>query len=1016
MRRGLDAKVIVLGSLIAGFAVGVVDGLHAGSVVGVGAVGTLASAGLAGAVDLLLATALAVFAVTVAALFRWGRRGLSPSRARHIAWFLLGLGAAYVTALAIVVTVRRKDRFLVAGVVALDALAAAVLAALLAPALARALSPVVRRLPHRLLRPFARKTMRALGARLQRLVPAPMWRLFAPKDDPEEVTHQLASFSQRRGPSWGGLLLLAPLVALLLDGLVFLLLWRTPAALLPPARIMPLVLVGLLVLLMPAALSWAALQLGRIPLRIAGPISAVLFGGGAIWLVRESWALHLQFVPWRDLRIIAFVVLASAAAVITLARTGPRGWKRALVIALAPPAALGLALLAGSAEKARKATAAAGGLVGPLLGLVRPALDFDHDGYPGLLGGGDCADHDPKVNPGALDWPEDGVDQDCDGSDLRAADLRPPPLAPMPSTVPRELNVVVIVIDSLRADHVGAYGYQRPTTPQIDRLAREGTVFENAWAHSPSTHQSMPALISGRWPSAIKWDTSISWPGIARGQRTIAEVLRGAGYFNGAFYAHSYFNRGDARGFERAVDQYDDRLAAKHINVDGPTQSRGTSSREMADDGIDFLRAYRDQKFFLTLHFFDPHLSYQPHSEAPSFGKTPGDLYDGEIWFTDKHVGRVLAALHDLGIYDRTAVVITADHGEALGEHGAVAHGAQLHPPETKVPLIVRVPGLPAKRVAAPVGHVDLAPTLVNLTRAGAEPGFLGRSLVDLMAGTSGAAPPPEAVFQEVSFVPTTPLASSSERRALVTATHHLIWNAVPENAVYCYDLQADPGERHDLWGLPAGEAVCPGLKRALDRRLSLLKLADLPFDFAQRLEEGVSRPGQGASQPAPQVARLATFGNRVVFKGFDIQIPGAPFPSSGPPPQAPAPGASGPGETPIVRIARGGELSVTTHFEVHGDLSGWEIFFHLDGPGGTWRNLDHTPVGGAYPVERWREGQAIRDRFTIRFGASEAPGLHTLAIGFWQPPASRRRRLAVAPAAFQDGADRLRVVTFQVE
>jgi arylsulfatase A-like enzyme len=505
----------------------------------------------------------------------------------------------------------------------------------------------------------------------------------------------------------------------------------------------------------------------------------------------------------------------------------------------------------------------------------------------------------------------------------------------------------------------------------------------------------------------------VSWPGIARGQRTIAEVLRGAGYFNGAFYAHSYFNRGDARGFERAIDQYDDRLAAKHINVDGPTESRGSSAREMADDGIDFLRAYRDQKFFLTLHFFDPHRSFQLHSDAPSFGKAPADLYDGEIWFTDKHVGRVLAALREFGIYDRTAVVITADHGEALGEHGAHAHGSQLHPPETQVPLVIRVPGLRAGRVAAPVGHVDLAPTLVNLTRAAPEPGFLGRSLVDLMAGTTGAAPPPEAVFQEVSFVPLTPLASSSERRALVTATHQLIWNMVPENAVFCYDLAADPLEKRDLWGLPAGEAVCPGLKRALDRRLSLLKLAHLPADFAQRLEDGVFRAGNVGP---PQVDRLATFGNRVVFKGFDTQIPGAPFPSLGPPPQVPPPSATGPGETPIVRIARGGELQLTTHFEVRGDLTGWEIFFHLDGPGGTWRNLDHTPVGGAYPVDRWRAGQVIRDRFTIRFGASEAPGLHTLAVGFWQPPASQRKRLAVAPAAFQDGADRLRVVTFQVE
>ena len=147
---------------------------------------------------------------------------------------------------------------------------------------------------------------------------------------------------------------------------------------------------------------------------------------------------------------------------------------------------------------------------------------------PGLLGGGDCNDGDKAINPAAQDWPEDGVDQDCDGVDLRAADLRPPPLHPVPAPVPPNLNILLIVIDTLRADRLGAYGYPRPTSPELDRLARDGVLFENAWAHAPSTRYSMPAIVTGRWPSAIKWDMSIWWPGIARDQPTIAEVLRAA--------------------------------------------------------------------------------------------------------------------------------------------------------------------------------------------------------------------------------------------------------------------------------------------------------------------------------------------------------------------------------------------------------------------------------------------------------------------------------------------------------
>jgi hypothetical protein len=159
-----------------------------------------------------------------------------------------------------------------------------------------------------------------------------------------------------------------------------------------------------------------------------------------------------------------------------------------------------------------------------------------------------------------------------------------------------------------------------------------------------------------------------------------------------------------------------------------------------------------------------------------------------------------------------------------------------------------------------------------------------------------------------------------------------------------------------------------------------------------------------------------------VRFLGYSVNVVGTPFPAQGPPvapvgdgngePAAPR----GPGGTEVVRIARGGELEVTSFFQVNKDLTGWRIFFHLDGPGGTWRNLDHVPVGGAYPVERWRAGQQIRDRFTLRFTPDYPPGLHTLHIGFWRPPSSANRRLSVMPADVQDGRDRFRVLTFAVE
>jgi arylsulfatase A-like enzyme len=1058
MRRAVDGKSIVLGGLCAGLLVGVWDGIHAGVVVGVGSVGIFTSALLAGAVDLWLGLLLGLVTVMVATLNRWGRARQVARRAEITAWALFGLAGAVVTALAISGTARRNNRFLAGGVVALDALVVGVAGALLAPALARLLGPVLarvypqlaraamfvgRKIANRAAKARTKKGAHARGkngardqnrdskaARSSGVVSvAPSARragkpvsTAANSDTPTDVAEVIADFAVesplQRPATMAGLLVLAPLCALAFAALVFAIVADTRAPLSPGVRASRIALAGAVVVLMPAAIALAAGLLRRPSWKLAAPVAALLFVPAAIWFVRTNWIKHLQFVPWADLRIFAFVIVGAAALAPFLYWAGPRGIRRILLLVLVPPLALVLGLWAGGAEKARKATAAAGGVVGPLLGIVRPALDFDHDGYPGLLGGGDCDDHNPKVNPGAQDWPEDGVDDDCDGSDLRAADLQPPPLHPVPEALPRDLNVLLVVIDTLRADRLGAYGYDRPTSPEIDKLARDGVVFDNAWAHAPSTRYSMPAIVTGRWPSAIKWDTSIWWPGIARGQPTIAEAMRGAGYFTGAFYAYGYFNRGDARGFERGIDQYDDRLAAKHINKGGPAESTGSSAREMADDGIDFLRAYRDQKFFLSLHFYDPHMDYQRHPGAPDFGSEQSDLYDGEVWFTDKHVGRVIAALKDLGLYDKTAIFVTGDHGEGFGEHGIVAHGYDLYAPQTKVPLVARVPGLGTRHVGAPVGHVDLAPTLVNLARGKPEPSFLGRSMLDLIAGTPGAVPPPTAVFQEVTFEPRTPGSSSTERRGLATATHHLLWNSVPENTVSCFDRSTDPGELHDLWGLPAGEAVCPGLKRALDRRMSLLKLSELPPDFAQQLQAGITAPG--AEAPRPTVARAASFGDLVRFVGYDVSIPGAPFPSLGPPAVAGSGDAAGeqrgPSDTAVVRIARGGDVVVTTHFEVRGDVTGWRIFFHLDGPGGTSRNLDHTPVGGAYPVPRWRPGQTIRDRYTVHFGATEAPGLHTLAIGFWQPPSSARKRLHVTPTPLQDGQDRLRVLSFQVE
>jgi arylsulfatase A-like enzyme len=612
-------------------------------------------------------------------------------------------------------------------------------------------------------------------------------------------------------------------------------------------------------------------------------------------------------------------------------------------------------------------------VAGELLALGQRLTDFDHDGYARFFGGGDCDDSDPERNPGARDWPDDGIDQDCDGKDATAAALRSPPFQPVPDAVPADLKILLVTIDTLRADHLGCYGYQRPTSPNLDRLAGESTLFVNGWAHAPSTRYSMPAIATGRWPSAIEWDESIWWPRIAPGQRMIAESMKALGYTTAAFYAYLYFNRADQRGYERAVDYYDDTCAALHVNTNGPAESVGTSARQMADKGIAFLQAHGAEKFFLWMHFYDPHLNYERHPEAPNFGNAQADLYDGEIWFTDQQFGRVLDELRTLGLWDKTAIIVVGDHGESLGEHGIVAHGYHLYTPHTKVPFIVRVPGLPAQRLATPVGHVDLAPTMVNLARGPHEPSFLGRSLVDLLAGKP-AAPALGPVFQEVSYE------GNVKRRALVTATHHLIWNWTPDNTTECYDIAHDPGELKDLWGSAAGEPACSQLKEELRNRVALLSL---PPGYSDKIAFGVAPAG--APAPAPAHPLDATIGSSLRVVGYDL----SPQPTR-----------------------RGDSAELVTHFELRGRMEpGWRLFFHMDGPGG-FRNLDHVPVEGAYPMERWHPGQRIRDRLRIAFTTAMPTGSYTVFVGLFKGNA----RAPVVPASASDGRDRLRLATIVVQ
>jgi choline-sulfatase len=879
---------------------------------------------LTAGLDAVVGTLLGAAGALLTWLARWGWAVQPPRLARVLGWVVVGSATGGVAAGAVIGTSFRNNRFLAAGVVCLAALAAGTGGAVLGPAVAR---------------------------------------LLGRRGEP-----------RARRPSSLGVLVVAPLAALALAAIVFAHVWHAHAPLRGALQTNLALIAAAVCGLLPVALAWAS-GVGRsVSWQRALLAAALLLAAPAVALVVVRWTKDFQYVRWSDGVVVACIVAAGLA----LARRLTLRWPAALAIA---GAGLLVLFAAGASEPARKAAAHAG-LVTPFLDGARAGLDLDGDGYTWLLGGGDCDDRDPQINPAAQEWPDDGIDQNCDGKDASATGLRSPPLHPVPDSVPKDLNLILVTIDTLRADHLGCYGYQRPTSPAIDKLAAEGTLFENGWAHAPSTRYSMPALATGRWPSAISWQDCSGcdrahWARIGREDVTIGESLHALGYSTGALYAIQYFRRDYARGFERGIDHYEDRRAALHVDVNGdPAHAQGTSSREMADDAIAFLGHQKpDKKFFLWLHFYDPHLDYARHDGAPDFGSAQADLYDGEIWFTDLHFGRVLDRLKALGLWDRTAIVLTGDHGEGFGEHGIPAHGYHLYPPQTKVPLIVRVPGASARRVTTPVGHVDIAPTLLNLARGPNQPSFLGRSMLDLVMG-SPAASPPKPVFQEVTYECATGI-DCTRRRALVSETHHLIWNWMPDNTTECYDLRADPNELRDLWGIAA---ACTPMKGALQ---DMVQALSFPPKFAERIAAGLTAPGAPARAPAhPLDARL---GDSVRFLGYDLAS---------------------------ASVARGSEVEIVYHFEVLTPMpEGWRLFVHLDGPAG-FRNLDHVPLDGLYPLDRWRPGQRIRDRQHIVFPSTQPPGTYTISLGFFR----RNERMPVTPAQASDGANRLKVATIQVQ
>ncbi len=363
-------------------------------------------------------------------------------------------------------------------------------------------------------------------------------------------------------------------------------------------------------------------------------------------------------------------------------------------------------------------------------------------------------------------------------------------------------SVLLISIDTLRADRLGSYGYQAAQTPVLDALAARGLRFDQAATTVPLTLPAHTSLLTGTFPPfhGVRDNGSFY---VDDSMTTLAEVLKPRGYRTGGFVGAFVLDGrwGIAQGFDHYFDEFD--LSKFEMSVGLEAAQR--PGREVVDHALAWLAEDRAHPFFAWVHLYDPHSPYAPPEPYRSrFPATAQGAYDGEIAATDAEVGRLLDALEASGQLDSTIVVVLGDHGEMLGDHGEQQHGFFVYDAAARIPLIVAGPGVPARAVTDQVRIVDVMPTVLELVGIETPAEVQGTSLMPLARGEAlDLLAYTETYYPRYHY-------GWSELTAVRDGRFKFI--AAPRRELY--DIQADPGETQDL----AGEN--PRMADALERGL----------------------------------------------------------------------------------------------------------------------------------------------------------------------------------------------------
>jgi choline-sulfatase len=588
-----------------------------------------------------------------------------------------------------------------------------------------------------------------------------------------------------------------------------------------------------------------------------------------------------------------------------------------------------------------------------LIGVVRAANDLDGDGFGSLLGEGDCAPLDPRIHPGAIDLPDNGIDENCDGHDFSLHDAATAPGSDLavPARFRKDWNVLLLTIDDLRYDHTTFGGYadgpkHRDTTPRLAELVKRSVSFAFTNAPSAGTMASIPAILTSKYfHSGIALDESPRPPGTPPGilpeNTTLPEIMKRKGYATAVVSSHAWWNHW---GLEQGVDDYDNSIAP----TDDPFR---VAADRVTDHVLAWVSRHQGKQWFMWAHYIDPHGRYVAHPDVVDYGASEPDLYDAEIRWTDQEVGRLLDELRRLPSYSSTIVILTSDHGDSMAEHSVPlgTHGTALYRELQHVPMVFYIPDNRPRTIRGAVTNLDIVPTVAALCAIDVHDlSFEGRSLVPQLF-YDGTEDRDRIVFAETN--------APQKERAAISERWKLIYY-FSSNLYELFDLTADPWEHTNL--APQSPPAFATMKQALQAWMDrVMFVRDPTFNQAFRQISDVVL----AAAPTPAVATAGQAIEGIEVLGIGV-ADGKPL---------------APGAVVDIHVYFGVDQPTATAYRF--GLAAWPVDRARDpagdpgaGAGLAAGSIVRTPlratVNGAFASDRWKRGDHVRERFSLTLPA----------------------------------------------